>query len=640
MPDITRGTDDGSYQVNGRYTSRFLTLEGVFLPQNKSQIATARDKLTAATNLVRRGEWLRTNEEPTKAAFVRLSGQPTMETINARGRTQFSVGLVAPDPVKYQWNDNDPERGLFELTSAEGQPLTVNNIGTAEVKCILAIKGPIGGSSTIKNESNGNVLIISEALRGSGPIGKVTNLQRFQNIVTAITEKASQLLPGDKIEVFNVISPFSSCTEIPFFTVLTATDEEPYQFTYTLPGTDISEINVSGVVSLVNEDVLEVDTYDQSVKLNDNSLGQRFRLATLVDWVALVPGGNALILTEDQDPYAIETKSYNATTKIASVSLDRAHFIKSDGEKTVDIFLPETAVAIAKKIDNQIATITTASRHGYAVGDTIDVALVTDIPITQKSVISQVATILTTPIEHGISPTNKFFVSMPTEARISSKSRTDDVVTLRTIGNHGFLSGDEIRIDLPTAATISQKGLRDNTATLTTSQTHNFSIGDSIDVQLPQETTIITKTILGNLITLDSSSAHGFSSGDKLTVALPTTATITNFSFTGNQTSDAHTVTLTTSSNHGFSVGDRIEVNIEDEDIDEMFSGTWVINEIPTGAPNTLRYLFYLSTEVVETTSVADSSTVTNLTNQFVNGELVTITGITSTTSFQYTAGV
>ena len=634
MPDITRGTDDGSYQVNGRYTSRFLTLEGVFLPQNKSQISTARDKLTAATNLVRRGEWLRTNEEPTRAAFVRLAGQPTMETINARGRTQFSVGLVAPDPVKYEWNDNDPERGLFELDRAEGLSLTVNNIGTAEVKCILAIKGPIGSGSSIKNESNGNVLTISEALRGSGPIGRITSLQRFQNIATATTEKAHQLIPGDKIEVFNVISPFNSSTEIPFFTVLTSTDEEPYQFSYSLPGNDISEINVSGVVALANEDVLEVDTYDQSVKLNDNSLGQRFRLATLVDWVALLPGTNTLILTEDQDPYVVETKSYNATTGIASLTLDRAHFIKNDGEKTVDIFLPETASVTAKKIEtvgfDKIATLTTSSLHGFAEGDTIDVGLVVDRPITEKSVISQVATIITAS-PHGIGVNKEFVVEMATEAQIITKSRTSDVVTLRTTENHRFLSGDEIRIDLPTEANISQKSLFANVATLTTSPEHNFSIGDTIDVDLPEIATVVSKTIFGTTITLGTSSAHGFSLQDKINVNLAETATITAFEFGGDAD---YTATLTTSAAHKFSVGDRIEVDITDENVDEQFNGTFFVHSIVSSTEFT--YLYYEADEPVTSVELTGTGEVTNLTNEFINGAERTISSIPSPTSFTY----
>lgn len=629
VPDITRGTEDGSYQVNGRYTARFITLEGVFLPQNKTQIASARDKLTAASNLVRRGEWLRANEEPTRAAFVRLTGQPRMETVNPRGRTEFSISLVAPDPIKYEWNDNDPESGLFEVTSPAETPLEIENIGTAEVKCVLAIRGPLGAGSTIENASNGNVLTFSEPLRGRGPIGKITQIQRFQNVATATTEKAHSLIPGDKIEVYNVLAAFNSSQATPFFTVLSSTSEEPYQFTYSSPGSDISEINVAGTVALVSEDVLEVNTYDQSVKFNDDNTGERFRLAPLVDWIALIPGDNTLVLTEDHDPFQVQSKSYVASTGVATLTLDRAHFIRADGQKTIDVFLPQSADVVAKEIDDQVATLTTTAPHGFAVGDIIDVALIESIDIVSKEVDTGVATIITDG-NHGIDEGETFTVDMATEATIITKQRTSNTVTLRTSADHRFSVGDSVEVDLPTEASISKKLLFANIATLTTSQTHNFSVGDTIDVSLPETATIDQKTILGNTVTLRSTSAHGFSLQDKITVDFSETANVTDFEFDGFT---SYSVTLTTSAPHGFSVGDRIEVDIIDDDVDAQFNGTWIVDAIPSSTQ--IKYLYYGEEDAVAPVELTGTGAVTNLTNQEING-LVTVTSIPSTTTFTY----
>lgn len=110
MPDIGRGTDDGSYDVEGRLTSRAITLSGFFIPANPDQALTdARDRLVEAINLVRKGGWLRAHSDPTRAAWVRLSGAPNITTNNDRGRTQFAITLRAPDPIKYHWNDGDSE---------------------------------------------------------------------------------------------------------------------------------------------------------------------------------------------------------------------------------------------------------------------------------------------------------------------------------------------------------------------------------------------------------------------------------------------------------------------------------------------------------------------------------------------------
>jgi hypothetical protein len=120
LPNIARGTEDGSYDVSGRYAARVITVRGVFFPPSNEALGAARDRLVTAVNLVRKGGWLRTNEEPTKAAYVRLSGQPQIETVNARGRTEFSIGFRAGDPIKYHWNDADPE-GYSHQSVSEGR---------------------------------------------------------------------------------------------------------------------------------------------------------------------------------------------------------------------------------------------------------------------------------------------------------------------------------------------------------------------------------------------------------------------------------------------------------------------------------------------------------------------------------------
>jgi hypothetical protein len=106
-PDIARGLDDGSYDVRGRRTARSLTIEGSILVPDPSFTAYARQKLMEAFNLVYEGAWLYVDESPTKAAYVRLVGQPTMSNTTARGRIEFSIPLRAGDPIKYDWQETN-----------------------------------------------------------------------------------------------------------------------------------------------------------------------------------------------------------------------------------------------------------------------------------------------------------------------------------------------------------------------------------------------------------------------------------------------------------------------------------------------------------------------------------------------------
>jgi hypothetical protein len=106
-PDIARGLDDGSYDVRGRRTARSISIEGSILVPDPSWTATARQKLMETFNLVYKGAWLYVDESTTKAAFVRLVGQPTMNNTNARGRIDFSIPLRAGDPIKYDWQETN-----------------------------------------------------------------------------------------------------------------------------------------------------------------------------------------------------------------------------------------------------------------------------------------------------------------------------------------------------------------------------------------------------------------------------------------------------------------------------------------------------------------------------------------------------
>lgn len=120
-PDIARGLDDGSYDVRGRRTARNITLAGSILVPDPALAPAARQKLLEAVNLVYTGGWLYVDESPTKAAYVRLVGQPTIDSVSPRGRINFSIPLRAGDPIKYGWdeafNDGYTAVGLSNLFS-------------------------------------------------------------------------------------------------------------------------------------------------------------------------------------------------------------------------------------------------------------------------------------------------------------------------------------------------------------------------------------------------------------------------------------------------------------------------------------------------------------------------------------------
>lgn len=150
LPDLIRGWGDGSYDARGRWAARLLTLRGVFLTQDPSQVPAARAKLLEAANLVYQGGWLVVNEGPQKGSFVRLSGRPEIATVSPRGRTEFSIGLRAADPIKYEYVDGVEDGYRVATLSPSTTSVAINNTGNTTVPILIELSKGF----TVSNPSN------------------------------------------------------------------------------------------------------------------------------------------------------------------------------------------------------------------------------------------------------------------------------------------------------------------------------------------------------------------------------------------------------------------------------------------------------------------------------------------------------
>jgi hypothetical protein len=207
VQDLDKGWGDGGYNSKGRYRSRILELEGVILPPDASKVQSARDTLVRALDLVRDTVWLVVNESDyTKAVKVRISGKPNIENTNARGRIQFNVGLVAVDPIKYQWFGDATTTDYAETppknsTGTQDGYVTINNKGNYPVGAVYEIEGPIvSGGATIFNETNGDLLTITDTTRGK--MYRFASAKSMANGVANITTTVkTDLVAGDEIEI-------------------------------------------------------------------------------------------------------------------------------------------------------------------------------------------------------------------------------------------------------------------------------------------------------------------------------------------------------------------------------------------------------------------------------------------------------
>lgn len=145
FPDLTRGWGDGSYDADGRYQARMMTLSGSILVPDPSEVPEARNTLIEALDLVYRGTQLIVQEEPVKVAYVRLSGKPIIRNVNARGRIDFSVGLKAADPIKYEYLED-----TYRTASITGSTPSISNLGNTRTPVVFQLGGLIT-SGTITN---------------------------------------------------------------------------------------------------------------------------------------------------------------------------------------------------------------------------------------------------------------------------------------------------------------------------------------------------------------------------------------------------------------------------------------------------------------------------------------------------------
>lgn len=300
IPEFSRGWGDGSYDVKGRYNARNLTLVGVFLTPDPELMPAARDRLVSAINLVRAGAWLITDESPSKASFVRLSGDVEIQTVNARGRTEFSIGLKAADPIKYEWDYTDAEgyKSQIILAKSASSPSrsgssVIQNIGNYPVATYLTVEGPIVGPAFIDNTTNNETITISGSLRAL-TTRTIDGRGLVDNLATVGTTAAHGLVPGDVITISSLGSPYNGQQLV--LSVI-GTQSTSTQFTFEVTGSNSGYSAGSGTLTY-GPDILEIDTYNRQVFLNGQYSGARSKLDVYNEYVTLSPGSNTIVFSD------------------------------------------------------------------------------------------------------------------------------------------------------------------------------------------------------------------------------------------------------------------------------------------------------------------------------------------------------
>jgi hypothetical protein len=209
----------------------------------------ARARLAEALSLVYTGAWLLVDEDPMKAAYVRLVGKPSFKVVNARGRIDFSANLKAGDPIKYSWDSSDQSYGYtsssLSVNAIGGSTNTVlANQGNIDSPLVFNLTGPLKSPSYIKNATTGKSLKIVKDLRPASSAYQfsISSYGRTGRTASITTTAAHTLLLGDKLVIaMSADTSFQQGSS----GYVTVTDVGASTFQYDNPGPAISAISSS-----------------------------------------------------------------------------------------------------------------------------------------------------------------------------------------------------------------------------------------------------------------------------------------------------------------------------------------------------------------------------------------------------------
>jgi hypothetical protein len=536
-PDVPRGFGDGSYDVRGRYSARNITIEGSILAPSPELIESARDKLVSAFDLVYKGAWLKTGNNPIRASWVRLVGSIDVNTINARGRTNFRAELRAADPIKYAWNPADPEGyEIVELSAksaliAGSGAVSITNIGNYPVPLYFEVSGPIKGPATIFNRNREELIIITQSLRGRESIRVINKQLRFdvttlRDVATLTTINEHSFSAGDLVLISNAGEEFDGER------IITST---PTNTTFTFAGE-------SAVLRSVNHKTLQsgvatLETTDE----HGFSVGNN----VVVNGVDAVFDGNYVISAVPTDKTFTYARTRQTSTgvsgkilvsNIATLSTADPHFlivgdrvtvsgvdINFNGEYEV-IAIPSSnefsyaatrtnaREVVTRVMSNDIVTLTTASAHGFVLDEDVNV---TNVGLSFNGGYR----IRSTP------SANTFTYERPraTEKVVFIRSRSSNVATLATTVPHGLFEGEKVIVE---GVGTGYDGTRTITSvpsanTITFASSGQNEIATSVQsARLKSRSRkIVNRDLVANLVTILTAGTHGVFAGETVTIS-------------------------------------------------------------------------------------------------------------------------
>jgi hypothetical protein len=462
------------------------------------------------------------------------------------------------------------------------------------------------------------------------------------NVATLTTSATHNLLAGDSVAVSNVDATFNGT-----YTITTIPSSTSFSYAKTADNVSATAATSTGTFTVTNK------------ALTSN-------IATLTTATAhgFTTGESVVVSNVDA--------TFNGTYTIASTPTTTTFtYAKTASDVTSQSAKGSLITVTFKALASNVATITTATTHGFSSGQSVVIAGV-------DSTFNGTYTILTTPTSTTFTYA-KVAANVATSPAgaspsvVTTKALTSNVATLTTATNHGLTTGQYVSVanvdstfngvwlvaSTPTATTFTYAVIASNV----TSQEAGINAG----------TLVTVKDLTSNVATLSTFTAHGLNVGDTVVIAgvdvnhngtYTVTAVPTLYSFsytkslaynqaahyagTGSQSTittaslTTNVITYTTAATHNIIAGSWVTIIGAN---DNVYNGTYIVASIPTTTTFTVNkanvdvasatvngtaYALNIAvTNVVLTSNVATLTT--SVAHGLTAGQYISVMGISST---------
>lgn len=357
-----------------------------------------------------------------KAAWVRLENKPKIISDTARGRINFSVDLIAPDPIKYYWSSAVDGYETVSLSASQ----SVVNRGNATVGVELTIGGTVVGPLTIKNTTTNQTLTVASPISATSVTSTVIKKAFRGGTGTLTTSGPHGLYAGTSVTVAGVDSNFNG-------TYIVSSVPADNKFTFPM-------------------------SYGSSSDFNSYQVGKSVGISNRAS-----SSGTATITTSAAHGFVAGMEVYISGLASPATGLNGLQTIASVPSTTTFTFATTAGTISASAVSGptvlgNIATLTTSGTFTYSAGDIITVSNMDPaVNVSNTAIISVAGDKKSLTYYSNRSRAVKSVSFEPSETTTGT-----DKITLYTWDIHGVRSGDTayvqgcgrpVNIDAATALT-------------------------------------------------------------------------------------------------------------------------------------------------------------------------------------------